>query len=118
MRMWSDWWERGVAGGNVEWQARAWSGRCERGVAGKSVEWQARVWSGWQECENDGGEVTRHTLGAARKALILSKIATFRVAKTTTLILAKCLIFSRLRVTLHVAGSKVAPARTCLFQSP
>ena len=43
-------------------------------------------WSDRQECENDGGEVihTAH-LGAARKALILSGIATFRVAKTPTL---------------------------------
>lgn len=38
MRAWSDWWERGVIGG--------------------SVEWQARVWSDRQECENDGGEVS------------------------------------------------------------
>ena len=77
-----------------------------------------RVWSGWQERENNGGEVNAAHLGAARKALMLSKIATFRVAKTPTLILAKCLIFSRLRVTLHVAGSKVVPVRTCLSQSP
>ena len=76
-----------------------------------------RVWSGWQECENDGGEVS-DTLGAARNQLHISVLGVFRVAKTTTLILAKCLIFSRLRVTLHVAGSKVAPVRTCLSQSP
>ena len=38
MRMWSDWRERGVTGGNVEWLARAWSGRQECGVAGKSVK--------------------------------------------------------------------------------
>ena len=44
-----------------------------------------RAWSDRQEYENDGGEVRRDTLGAARKALILSKIATFRVAKTPTL---------------------------------
>lgn len=57
----------------------------ERGVAGKSVEWQIRAWSGWWECENDGGEVNAAHLGAARKALTLSKIATFRVVKTPTL---------------------------------
>ena len=38
MRAWSDWWERGVADGSVEWQMEAWSGR--------------------QECENDGEEVS------------------------------------------------------------
>lgn len=38
MGVWSDWWERGVAGESVEWQARAWSGKCERGVTGKSVK--------------------------------------------------------------------------------
>ena len=43
-----------------------------------------RTWSDWQECENDGGEVSAAHLGAARKALILSKIATFRVVKTLT----------------------------------
>lgn len=43
------------------------------------------VWSDRQECENDGGEVNAAHLGAARKALMLSKIATFRVAKTPTL---------------------------------
>ena len=43
------------------------------------------AWSGRQECENDGGEVNAAHLGAARKALMLSEIATFRVAKTPTL---------------------------------
>lgn len=43
------------------------------------------MWSGRQECENDGEEVSAAHLGAARKALILSGIATFRVTKTPTL---------------------------------
>lgn len=43
------------------------------------------TWSGRQECENDGGEVNAAHLGEARKVLILSKIATFRVTKTSTL---------------------------------
>lgn len=43
------------------------------------------MWSGRQECENDGRRGERHTLDAVRKALIISKIATFRVAKTPTL---------------------------------
>ena len=64
---------------------RTWSGRCERRVTGGNVEWQAGTWSGRQECEHDGGEVSAAHLGAARKALMLSKIATFRVAKTPTL---------------------------------
>lgn len=44
-----------------------------------------RTWSDWQECEHDGGEVSAAHLGAARKTLILNKIATFRVAKKSTL---------------------------------
>ena len=43
------------------------------------------TWNDRQECENDGGEVSAAHLGAARKALILNKIATFRVVKTPTL---------------------------------
>ena len=76
------------------------------------------AWNWKQECEDDGEEVNAAHLGAARNRLHISVLGVFRVAKTTTLILAKCLIFSRLRVTLHVAGSKVAPVRTCLSQSP
>ena len=56
--VWSDWWERGVTGGNVEWQVGAWNGRCERGVTGGNVEWLAGTWSDRQECENDGEEVS------------------------------------------------------------
>ncbi len=78
MRAWSDWRERGVTGKSVEWQMRAWSDRCERGVTSGNVECR-------QECENDGEEVNAAHLGAARKALILSKIATFRVIKAPTL---------------------------------
>lgn len=55
------------------------------GVTDASVERLVGAWSGRQECENDGGEASAAHLGAARKALILSKIATFRVTKTPTL---------------------------------
>lgn len=60
-----------------------------------------RAWSGRQECENDGGEVSDDTGRAAHNRLYINTLGVFRVAKTTTLILAKCLIFSYLLVTLH-----------------
>ncbi len=46
--------------------------------------------------ENGLKDMSLH-LGAARKALMLSKIAIFRVAKTTTLKMPKVVIISDLR---------------------